>query len=425
MIYLAVYNFLIYLIYPVILGVSFFSRKLRENIKIRSVCPRFDHSGKDNIWFHAASVGEYEQIRPLILKIKQEHPRLTIFVSVFSYSAYTQCREDHLAHFFFPLPFDLYHRTQKTVKAVRPKLICYSRYDVWPNMAQIARKQEAYQVLISATLSENSSRNRFPFSLFYSKIYRSMDQIFVVDRRHQERFQRIGLSSSIAGDTRYDSIKQRIKQKNKNDSHIQQIKKTAGQMEGRKILVGGSTYETSETFLIEFIQKSKSPPLLILAPHETNPGRIRKIEHKIKQHSLDYIKYTDWCQQKTKKMRSIKTLSYFSILLVDIPGILLRLYSIADLCYVGGGWRNSVHSTIEPAFFGIPILAGPNIKNSQDAIDLRRIGLIQTMKNTDHNEVKLWYLSNKKKSKEIQKKTLNYIQEKSGASDKIYNKLVI
>ena len=387
--------------------------------------PRFDHSGKDNIWFHAASVGEYEQIRPLILKTKQEHPGLTIFVSVFSYSAYTQCQEDHLAHFFFPLPFDLYHRTKKTVEAVRPKLICYSRYDVWPNMAQIARKQGAHQVLISATLSESSSRNRFPFSLFYSKIYRSMDQIFVVDPKHQERFRRIGLSSSVAGDTRYDSIKQRIEQKNKNDPQIQQIKKSAEQMGGRKILLGGSTYETSENFLIEFIQRSKSPPLLILAPHETNPDRIDKIEHKIKEHSLDYIKYTDWPQQKIEKMRSTKTLSYFSVLLVDIPGILLRLYSIADLCYVGGGWRNSVHSTIEPAFFGIPILTGPNIKNSQDAIDLKRIGLIQTMKNADYNDVESWYLSNKKTAKEIQKKTLNYIQEKSGASDRIYNKLVI
>ncbi len=415
-----IYNCFLYFVYPLILLSAIFSNKLRKSIKIRfSPLNIPDFSNKKIFWFHAASVGEYEQIRYFILKIKKKHPKIIIIVSVLSYSAYSQCYENQIADFFFPLPFDLYFNIKNIMNKIKPNVIFYSRYDVWPNMARIAYKKGVRQVLVSATLSETSLRKRFPFSLFYSKVYSYLDQIFVIDQTNKNRFQKMNLKAFIAGDTRYDSIWHRITFKSQKSIQVDILKKTIIP-KNKKILIAGSTYNLSEKFLLQFMSKSVSPPFLILAPHHVAKDNIYKVEQRILKYSLPYLKYTDFFKKKPLNITP-------SILLVDVYGILLHLYAIGDLCYIGGGWRGLIHSTIEPAFFKIPILTGPHINNSQDAIDLEKIGLIKKMKNTNYNEVESWYTSHHDTAYKntIYEKTSHYIKNKFGAFDKIYNELAL
>ena len=340
-------------------------------------------------------------------------------MSVLSHSGYTQCQNDEIIDFFFALPFDFYFRMKKLIRNINPKLICYARYDVWPNMARTSHKMGVRQILISAALSEKSMRNRFPLSKFYYRVYGYLDKIFTIDKLHQQRFAEMGLDSVEAGDTRYDGINHRLTQKNDLTIHlkkvIREVKKVVHARK-KKILVAGSTYETSEKFLIQFTKTFSHEVCLILVPHHTNKAHIKNIEHELKKHSLSYVKYTDWIKKKSK--------NHFSVFLVDTTGILLYLYSISDFCYIGGGFEGSIHSTIEAAFFKIPILTGPRIERSQDALDLKKMGLIHTMCFADYREVESWYhsLASEKSSKafEITKKVSDYIIGKSNSAKKIY-----
>ena len=412
---------MLYLIYPVLLFISIFSRRLRKNITIRFDSPKIPQPlHGDRFWFHAASVGEYEQIRPMILKIKKEHPEAIIYMSIFSSSGYPQCYESQISDYFFPLPFDFYFTMKKLMHKIRPKVIFYSRYDIWPNMAKIAYRQGVQQILISATLPKKSLRRHFIFAYFYYKIYSFLNHIFVIDQLHKKRFQEMKLTASVAGDTRYESIQYRIQHKNYTNVHIQSIQKSAI-YERKKILIAGSTYSASEDFLLKFIHKTKIPPLLILAPHCTEERNISMIKQKIDNFSLSCTKYTEWMQNHKRKICP-------SVFLIDTPGVLLQLYSIGDCSYIGGGWQGSVHSTIEPAFFKIPILTGPHIDNSQDALDFNKIGLIRIMKKPKYTEIEAWYqsiykLDNCDSKKDMEIKVTTYIQNKMGASDTVYNKL--
>ena len=427
-----VYNILFPLVYFLLLFASLFSRKLLKNVKIRTSVLNIkskSHENKSCFWFHAASVGEYELLRPIILELKKNQPKPIIYVSVFSYSAYTQCSNDNIFDFFFVLPFDFPFKMKKLIKYIKPKFICYARYDIWPNMARLANQEGIKQILISAEFSNKSMRNKFPFYKFYMRVYSYLDKIFTIDKLNQKRFNKMGLRAIVAGDTRYNAIQYRLKQGNKWKNSLVKIK-TMARNANKKILVAGSTYQASEKFLIDFTRDFFPEVFLILTPHHVDKSHIKDIEFYLEKLSLSYMKYTDWENNKNK--------TDFSVLIIDITGILLYLYTIADFCYVGGGFKGSIHSTIEAAFAQVPILTGPYIERSQDALDLKKIGLIHTMKNPDHIEVVSWYKTiksskiftiqsqNKPELLKLSKKkelVSDYILKKSNAVDTIYKNI--
>ena len=411
------YNLFLIFSFTTICFLSLFSKDLRNNIKIRLRLPKFKlKSDLVHFWFHASSVGEYEQARPVLLELRKKYPNCKIFMSVFSYSAFTQCNNDQIYDFFFALPFDFTFYMKRLVLNIRPRSIFYSRYDVWPNLAKIAYEKNIGQILISATLSENSLRNKYPFSKFYQKVYSFIDQIYTIDTVHQDRFKNLGLSSIVLGDTRYDAVKIKSdsKKKRQDENTLKTIQKYATAA-GKKIFLGGSTYKVSEEMLIELLQK-RNDLLLILAPHHIKQRRMEEIEKKLNSSKLEFIKYKKILQSKKIEINT-------AVILVDRMGILRHLYSIADYCYVGGGWQGKIHSVIEPAFYGVPILTGPNIKNSQDALDLKEIGLVSSIRHADISSVEKWIRSRQSKRNEIYKKVNDYLKNKSNASKKIVDSL--
>ena len=337
-------------------------------------------------------------------------------MSVFSYSAFTQCNNDKIHDFFFALPFDFIYCMKRLILNIKPRSIFYSRYDVWPNLAKIAHKKSIKQILISADLSEKSMRSKYPFSRFYQKVYSFIDQIYTIDTVHQDRFKNLGLGSIVVGDTRYDAIKIKLdsKKKKQHEDTFKIIKDHATATE-KKILLGGSTYKISEKVFIELLEM-RNDLLLILAPHHINQQHIQGIEKKLTSSKLGFARYEDILRNKKLGTDTV-------VILIDRMGILLHLYSIADYCYVGGGWEGKVHSVIEPAFFGIPILTGPNIKNSQDALDLTEIGLVTSIQYANITLIEKWIDSRQSKNNDILKKVNNYLKNKSDASKKIVDNL--
>ena len=388
---------------------SLFLKRIRIAIKIRrQPIPINIPENTIKYWFHVASVGEYEQARIIAINIKNNNQKAYIIFSVFSDSAYYQRKEDWVHDLFFPIPFDFPKRIYNLLSQIQPHIIIYAKYDVWPNMAQQAFKLNIPQVLISALLPLKSKRQYPIISFFYNKVYKYLDVICTINDEHSMRFKKIGLQAVTVGDSRFDAIQYKIEEGRNtiNNIFLQKYYKILKES-NKKIIVAGSTYKKSEQFLIEFI-KNNNNYFLILAPHHIDIKHINEIKTIINDNHLNYIslsEYKDTCLT-----------SDINILLIDTVGILPFCYSIADICYVGGGWEGSVHSVIEPAYFGKSIITGPYINNSQEAIDLMQQKQLFIMQEPNIQEFTNHCISPKKEST---KNILQYFNNKCGASEQI------
>ena len=394
---------------------SLFSNKIKRNFEIRKI-PIFINipKNKKKYWFHASSVGEYEQARIVAIKIKENNPNAYIIFSVFSYSGFSQRKADWVHDLFFPLPFDFKRNIKKIITNIQPDIIIYAKYDVWPNMALIANHLKIPQILISAVLPINSKRKNKIISQFYKKVLSNINYVYTIHNKDTLRFKSIGIDAKTIGDTRFDSIEYKINEsqnKNKNTLNFLTTLSSTLKKEGKIIIVGGSTYPKSEKFLIEFIQKNPNY-FLILVPHHVDKDHITSIKNNINQSNILYSTFSKNFKNFDKKT---------NILLIDIIGVLPLCYSIADISYVGGAWEGSVHSVIEAAYFGNVIVTGPYIQNSQEALDLKKNKLIHVMKEPSYYELEAIckVMIHNNKSDEIKK----YFKQKSGSTEVILHNI--
>ncbi len=415
-----IYNILLYILYPIIFLFSLFSVTIAQNLKIRFKVSQLPSLIPENCyWFHSASVGEYEQARILAIQIRSYNPKAYIVMSVFSYSGYSQRKNDNVHDLFFALPFDFNRNIKALLYKIKPKLIIYAKYDIWPNMARNAFHFKIPQFIISASLAQNSNRLKPFFRMFYSKVYSYMNGIYTIGDPHTKRFYELGLKAETMGDTRFDSIQMKLSEKNFFHKEIKIIQKMA-RINKQNIFLAGSTYFTSEKFLIDFASQSKNT-LIVLVPHHVNTRHMNKIESLLEKKGIIYDKYSNFFQKD-----QIPYKKNFQIFLIDIVGILPFLYSIADICYVGGGWEGSIHSVIEAACFGLPLLTGPHILNSQEAIDMSKMGLIEIMKKPIGKEVAKWYQTsykNIRKLKQLKISIKQFFNQRTGSTNKIILRL--
>ncbi|MDH5716902.1 MAG: hypothetical protein OEZ22_04595 [Spirochaetia bacterium] len=407
------YNIFLIFLYPFLVFLSIFIKRLKYNFQIRREKIEFkNNQNKIVYWFHASSVGEYESIRPLAHAIKQKKSQSLIVFSVFSDSAYTQRKNDILHDFFFVLPIDFSWKMKKLIKQINPKIIFYSRYDVWPNMVKIAASMNITQYLISAVLPAKSARGKGLTGQLYANIYKYLNNIFSVHKEHTKRFKNLSLNAKTAGDIRFDSIKMKLK--NPPSNFINEGKKIKLLFNHKKaILIGGSTYSKSEDFLIETI-KNNIDMGLILVPHHINKNHITKIIHTTTKNNLNFILYSN--------LKNRKVNDNIDILIVDKLGLLQYLYSLANFAYVGGGWKGSVHSVIESSYFGLPLITGPYINNSQEAIDLKKRGCLYVMKSPSYKEISSFYnysVKNKNKYIKIKDNIKKYFNSNLNSVDYI------
>ena len=353
------------------------------------------------IWMHAASLGEFEQGLPIIEKLKSEFPSYKILVTFFSPSGYEVKKNTRAADVVTYLPIDTKQNAKRFIELANPKLAIFVKYEVWPNFLNELEANEIPTVLISAIFKKNQIYF-WKYSSFMRKALKSFTHIFVQDESSQNLLESFGITNnSLSGDTRLDRVSE-ILERDNTVSFMEKFKKD------RQCFVAGSTWPEDEKILVDYINHAPKNLKFILAPHTIKTDKILGLAGSITKKTAVYSKLDE------------ETIGDFEVLIIDTIGMLTKIYSYADIAYVGGGFATGLHNTLEPAVFGIPVIIGPNysgFKEAEDLVSLRGILPINDQLSFDQQLKKL--LGSEELLQRIGGINAKYISKNKGASVQI------
>lgn len=304
------------------------------------------------IWFHAASLGEYEQGLPVIEKIKIKYPNHKIVLTFFSPSGYEVRKNNTVADVTVYLPLDSQRNAKHFLDLIHADLVFFIKYEYWPNYLRELKNRNIKTYLISGIFRENQMFFKW-YGNFYRKALDTFDHFFVQNQKSKELLLQLNKTNvTVSGDTRFDRV-YAILQKDNSLDFISEFKNDT------LTIVVGSSWPKDETLLVNFINTTDHKVKFIIAPHNIKGEQIEQLRKSI-------TKKTGLFSEKEGK-----DLSSFAVFIVDTIGILTKIYSYADIAYVGGGFGNpGVHNILEPATFGIPIVIGPNYSHFAEATAL-------------------------------------------------------
>jgi 3-deoxy-D-manno-octulosonic-acid transferase len=313
------------------------------------------------IWFHAASLGEYEQGLPVIEKIKSEYPSHKIVITFFSPSGYEVRKNNLVADATVYLPIDTKINARKFVKIVHPEMVFFIKYEYWLNYLNELKAENTPTYLISGIFRKNQMFFKW-YGGFYRKALESFSYFFVQNEASKKLLLDIGKSNvAVSGDTRFDRVSA-ILEKDNSLEYISQFK------DNTLTIVIGSSWPKDETLLLDFINKNEFNVKFIIAPHNIKDNQIAVLRNGITKKTVLFSEMEG------------KNLANFDVFIIDSIGILTKIYSYADIAYVGGGFGNpGVHNLLEPATFGIPIVIGPNYSHFAEATALVNMGGCQSI----------------------------------------------
>lgn len=365
------------------------------------------------IWFHCASVGEFEQARPIINAIKDKY---RIAVTFFSPSGYNWASKYPHADLICYLPFDTPKNAKKMFDLINPVLLIFVKFDVWANFVWTAKERKIPVILVDATLHKESKRLSPFIRPFMKAIHRDIDLHFAISDADAERLKLLCDNIEkieVTGDTRFDQV-------------IARRKSAGKKLEGLlpkfdlPVIIAGSTYTEDEAVVIEAYKKvlvSWGKTQLIIVPHEPEPERLKEIAENLSHNGLNHIFLAD-----------IEKGSAFTdqVIIIDRVGFLAELYMLGDIAFVGGSFHGSVHNVMEPAIMGKPVLFGPTIQNSLEAFMLmeRKAGIM--VKNPDEMAKELVrLLSDRELMLKVGQTAQSLIEENAGATERIIKHLSI
>ncbi|MDR2936661.1 MAG: 3-deoxy-D-manno-octulosonic acid transferase, partial [Rikenellaceae bacterium] len=323
-----------------------FSRKARLWCRgrkgvFRDMASRIDPS-VPTAWFHAASLGEFEQGRPVIDAFRKAYPAYKILITFFSPSGYEVRKDFAGADYVFYLPADTPRNVRQFLRIVRPRVAMFIKYEFWANYLRLLRKSDARVYIISAIFRKDSVFFK-PWGSFYRRLPDCFDQIFVQDKESVGLLEKIGIRNvTVAGDTRFDRVYSIASQARE----IPEIAAFAAS--GGKVLVAGSTWPPDEELLLELAHKYTDLKFII-APHEIESERIDRFIAAARRPALRYSQLTPESD-----------LAGAGILFIDTIGMLSSVYGYGHLAYIGGGFGAGIHNILEAATYGLPLVFGPN-----------------------------------------------------------------
>lgn len=403
---LFLYNIVVQIASILIKGIALFSPKLklfvngRKNV-IENIASNIKTTDK-TIWFHAASLGEYEQGLPVIEKIKTSYPNHKIIVSFFSPSGYEVRKNNTVADVTVYLPLDTKKNAQQFIETVHPEMVFFIKYEFWPNYLNQIRAKNIPTYLISGIFRENQAFFKW-YGGFYRNALKTFNHFFVQNDASKQLIQTLGFSNvTVSGDTRFDRVVAILDRNNQLD-FITAFKAN------KTTIVIGSSWPKDEELLVNYINQSTEEVKFIIAPHNIKPDQISNLSSQIKKRTVLFSE------------KENKNLSDFQVFIIDTIGILTKIYSYADIAYVGGGFGNpGVHNILEPATFGVPIVIGPNYSHFAEATALvHQNGCISIQ---NENELKFAFDSLLYNSDERLEKghiCETFVQMNKGATDKI------
>jgi 3-deoxy-D-manno-octulosonic-acid transferase len=310
------------------------------------------HPGDKTIWFHAASLGEYEQGLPVMEKIKAQYPNRKIVLTFFSPSGYEVRKNNTVADVTVYLPLDSEQNAKKFVQLVQPELVFFIKYEYWPNYLKILKQEGIKTYLISGIFREKQAFFKW-YGGFYRKALETFDYFFVQNESSKMLLQRLGYQNvKISGDTRFDRVVSILERDNSLD-FIEAFKNN------QTTIVIGSSWPKDESLLLTFINQCSSEVKFIIAPHNIKADQIANLQAQLTKPTVLFSE------------KESKNLSDYQVFIIDTVGILTKIYSYADIAYVGGGFGHpGVHNILEPATFGVPIVIGPNYSHFAEATAL-------------------------------------------------------
>ena len=357
-------------------------------------------------WFHAASLGEYEQGLPVIERIKEKYPNHKIIVSFFSPSGYEVRKNNTIADATVYLPLDTLKNAKKFIQLTHPDAVFFIKYEFWPNYLNELKRQNIPTYLISGIFRENQAFFKW-YGGFYKKALDAFTYFFVQNENALHLLHQLGKENAIvSGDTRFDRVASILEKDNTLD-FIETFKN------GKTTIVAGSSWPKDEELLVDFINDTTTDTKYIIAPHNIKPDQIQQLKNSCAKKVLLYSE------------KENKDLKDFDVFIIDTIGILTKIYSYADIAYVGGGFGHpGVHNILEPATFGIPILIGPHFSHFAEATDLVALKGCITIQNKEELSRNFLDLITNTESR-IEKGTIcrDFVQKNKGAVDRIMEKV--
>ena len=357
----SLYNFSTFIASKLILLSPLFSPKMSLFVKGRkSVIDTIKSTlkkGDKTIWFHCASLGEYEQGVPVIKKTKEEFPDHKIIVSFFSPSGFEVKKNDKLADCTVYLPLDTPKNAKNLIDLLQPSVAIFIKYEFWPNYLFELKKKSIPTILVSGLFRKDQVFFKF-YGGFMRRTLNSFSHFFVQDQLSKNLLEQLKISQvSVSGDTRFDRVSDQLSMNNELDF-------MALFKQDLFCLVCGSTWPKDESILINYINNFSNNTKFIIAPHEVNNLRIESLKKKLKVKTVLYSDIEKY------------NISDYQVLIIDTVGLLTKVYSYADVAYIGGGigmGANGLHNILEAATFGVPIIIGENYTNFPEAKKLKKL----------------------------------------------------
>ena len=356
---LLIYNLGIYTAHFFLKCLSFFNSKIKLGVNGRKNTFKVLNkhlTGKDKtLWFHCASLGEYEQGLPVFKALRNQYKTYKIILSFFSPSGYEIRKNSKIADVVVYLPLDTKANAKQFLNIVNPELTIFVKYDIWPNFLNELKFRNLRAVLISASFRKNQ-----PFFKFYGKLLRktlfAFEHIFTQNKDSKDLLESIHYQNiTVSGDTRFDRVYSQLELDNKLD-FISEFK------QDNLCVVAGSTWPEGEDLLINYINNQAiENTKFIIVPHNINEAQIKHLKSKLS------VKTVLFSEKEDVKLKEA------TVFIIDTIGLLTKIYSYANIAYVGGALSNTgLHNTLEPAVFGVPIIIGnkydkfPEAKNMID-----------------------------------------------------------
>ena len=364
------YNIAIYITWQLLKISAIFNKKMQSFVKGRRGAFA-ELSNKititDNvIWVHCASLGEFEQGRPLIENIKSTYPNYKVVLTFFSPSGYEIQKNYSLANVITYLPIDTLSNANKFLDLVNPKMAIFVKYEFWPNILRELKNRNIATILVSGIFRSNQVFFK-DYGTWMRKSLNAFSHFFVQNEISMKLLKSIGyLNASISGDTRFDRVYEITHQ----DNHLDFIEDF---IQNKYTLVAGSTWPKDEELLVNYINNfAGDDERFIIAPHNITEKGIENLQ-------LSIAKKTTLFSDKKKNNDA-------QVFIVNTIGILTKIYSYANVAYVGGGFGDDgIHNILEPAAYGVPVIIGPNFSKFQEAVDLTNLKACFVI--TDQNEL--------------------------------------
>jgi 3-deoxy-D-manno-octulosonic-acid transferase len=385
---------------------SFFNKKAKMWINGRN--GQLYAKQEKSVWFHFASLGEFEQGRPVLENLRNAHPDKKFVITFFSPSGYEIRKNTLLADAVYYLPLDTAENAKEFIDAIQPELAIFTKYEYWYHFFNELKKRNVPLYIISGIFRPNQIFFKW-YGGLNRKILSFVTYFFVQDEASEQLLKKINIANvKVSGDTRFDRVWENAKQ----PQDLPLIKAFKGDL---KLFVAGSTWPKDEKLVKELMSEYPNWKFII-GPHEIFDYRIEDIMDMIIPDLV--IKYT----ALTEYPAIISPRN--QLLVIDNIGMLSSLYQYADVAYIGGGFGAGIHNTLEAAAFGVPVIFGPNYKKFKEARDLIALGGGFSIKNKEELETTIAFLSDDVvRYSAIRQSIKQYVQEHTSATEIIISSI--